>query len=350
MTNPDFIYPEEHWHFQWPAIPTITRKNATRENATREKATREKALDNAYRACLNIASRSGSNFYRSFYLLRPDRRRGMFSLYAFARLADDWGDDTIQASDPNQAIAWHAWIDTCYGETLDPHSLSIITPKSPLEACSEIHLALAETIDRFTVPSKLLHELVNGVSSDLTGPIIFRDREQLEQYCYQVASTVGLVCLNIWGGNQADVQPSAIDCGIAFQLTNILRDVLEDSRRGRIYVPLDLLLAHQVDPVQWKMGRPNGDWKAVLQTLIEWAQAYFNSGRSVQKALDIDGQRMFSLIWETYRRLLDRIAENLDSVWERRIQLTSFEKASLFLQHAITPCFQKFPSRYLVDD
>jgi len=299
------------------------------------------ALERSYRDCQKIASSSGSNFFRSFYLLRPDRRRGMMALYAFARVVDDWGDDTSDSPVANQGTEWHDWIDTCRASSLDvPKSR-----QSSFKKFDSIRLALADTIDRFSMPIQYLHDLVDGVASDLIGNVSISDREQLDRYCYLVASSVGLACLSIWGGNGTDVDEAAIHCGIAFQLTNILRDVREDGERGRIYVPADLMFAHNVDPERWRAGQPDGDWRAVLETLVGWARIEYRSGWNVFDALDVDGQRMFSLMWESYRRLLERIANNLDTVWERRVCLTRFEKTSLYLKHAVTPWYRQMRSR-----
>ena len=205
-------------------------------------------------------------------------------------------------------------------------------------------------MDRFTIPKKHLHEIVEGVTLDLANPFLIENREQLEHYCYLVASSVGLACLSIWDGNKSDVHQAAIDCGFAFQLTNILRDVNEDRERGRIYVPRDLLLAYQVEPERWLQGQPNGDWKAVLETLIAWAEDYYSSGRKLIPALNTDGRRMFSLMWETYRRLLKRIACDVDSVWKRRVGLSTIEKSLLYAQHAITPWYRQLSLRYESDD
>jgi 15-cis-phytoene synthase len=207
-------------------------------------------------------------------------------------------------------------------------------------ACNSIQLALSDTILRFAIPSQYLHEIVEGVAFDLTSPFFIANREQLDRYCYLVASAVGLACLSIWDGNRPEMHPAAIDCGRAFQLTNILRDVKEDRERGRIYVPLDLLAAKNVDSDQWRQGVPSGDWKAAIQTIIEWARTAYRSGWHVQDSLDNDGQRMFSLMWHTYHRLLERVASDLDAVWVRRVRLTRIEKTTLYLQHALTPLYR----------
>ncbi len=302
---------------------------------------RNLALERSYRDCTRIASCSGSNFYRSFYLLRPDRRRGMMALYAFARIVDDWGDDISKAPESTQGAEWHDWIDACQKNSLVV-SKSL---QSAFEKCESIRIALADTIDRFSIPYQYLHDIVDGVSSDLVGSVSIANREQLDRYCYLVASSVGLACLSIWGGKGTDVDEAAIDCGIAFQLTNILRDVREDGERGRIYVPTDLMVAHNVDPERWKAGQPDGEWRAVLETLVDWARIEYRSGWSVCDALDMDGQRMFSLMWESYRRLLERIANNLDEVWKGRVCLSRFEKTSLYLKHAVTPWYRQMRSR-----
>ncbi len=301
---------------------------------------RDAALDCSYRECMKIASRSGSNFYRSFYLLRPDRRRGMMALYALARLVDDWGDDASNTTVPNQTAQWHDWINACSEKRLS----GLEMPSARFKACKSIRLAMADAIDRFAIPTQYLHDIVDGVSFDLAGPVTIENREQLDRYCYLVASSVGLACISIWGGKRSEIEQSAIHCGLAFQLTNILRDVREDALRNRVYVPHDLLLAHHVTPEKWRAGKPDGDWNGVLETIAEWARIEYRLGWSVYDGLDRDGQRMFSLMWESYRRLLERIANNLDAVWERKVRLSTVEKTYLYLKHAITPLYLQIRS------
>jgi len=273
----------------------------------------------------------------------------MAALYAFSKLVDDWGDTNAQSSDVNQAIDWHNWIDACGNGSVNPTHSSPFPMGTLPDACSSIQLALANTIDRFAIAKQHLHEIVDGVAFDLTNPFSIEDREQLDRYCYLVASAVGLACLSIWEGNQPEVHPAAIDCGRAFQLTNILRDIKEDRERGRIYVPLDLLVAHDVDIERWRSGQTSGDWQAALLTMVERAREAYRSGWHVYAALDNDGQRMFSLMWHTYRQLLERVASDLDAVWVRRVRLTRFEKTTLYLKHAFTPWYRSW-SKGEIDD
>jgi phytoene synthase len=274
----------------------------------------------------------------------------MAALYAFAKLVDDWGDSQASTSHSNQAIDWHQWINACCEPANDSSQRETFPIGNIPSDCRTIQLALSDTILRFAIPPQYLHEIVDGVTFDLTNPFSIADREQLDRYCYLVASAVGLACLSIWDGNQPEVHPAAIDCGRAFQLTNILRDVKEDRDRGRIYVPLDLLAAHDVDLELWRQGKPSGDWKSALQTMVEWARTGYRSGWRVQAALDSDGQRMFSLMWQTYHRLLERIASDLDAVWVRRVRLTRLEKTTLYLQHALTPCYRRRSTRGEIDE
>ncbi len=269
----------------------------------------------------------------------------MTALYAFSKLVDDWGDTNAKTSDVNQAIDWHHWIDACGSVEANPVHRSPLAGITLPDACSSIQLALANTIDRFAIPKKYLHEIVDGVTFDLTHPFSMEDRAQLDRYCYLVASAVGLACLCIWEGDEPEVHPAAIDCGRAFQLTNILRDIKEDRERGRIYVPRDLLVSHDVDIERWRSGKTSGNWQAALLEMVGWARMAYRSGWNVRAALDSDGQRMFSLMWHTYRQLLERVASDLDAAWVRRVRLTRYEKATLYVQHAFTPWYRSWSSR-----
>jgi phytoene synthase len=290
----------------------------------------DEVLDRSYAACRRIAGRSGSNFYRSFSLLRPDRRRGMMALYAFARLVDDWGDENVLNPRPRSATAWHEWIDRC----LDADRFASASTEDHGQG---IRLAVADTIERFSIPTQYFHQLIEGVTMDLQRPFFIEDRSQLERYCYLVASTVGLACLHIWGADVDKVRDEAIACGRAFQLTNIVRDVREDSLRQRIYVPGDLFDQHSVRREAWLEGIPDGDWQGMLMELVDWARDDYGCGWHVHAALGLDGQRMFALMWHSYRKLLEHIANNLSLVWERQVSLNRWQKGMLFMRHAITP-------------
>ncbi len=206
-----------------------------------EHPSNDRTLTGAYAACRAIARREAKNFYYAFIALPPPRRNAICAIYAFMRQADDLADDESIPIDERRIRldAWlAAWRDVCAGaETADP-----------------VFLAVRDAADRFAIPLGLLDELVAGVTMDLKqtvndvpdAPDTYATFSDLYRYCYLVASVVGLVCIRIFGYKDARAEMLAEETGIAFQLTNILRDVAEDAARNRVYLPLEDLAAHGV--------------------------------------------------------------------------------------------------------
>ena len=207
------------------------------------------SLASAYSECRVIARREAKNFYYAFVALPESRRNAICAIYAFMRQADDLADDeSLSRADRRVQLdtwlcAWHA---ASKGEeTIDP-----------------VFLAVKDAMERFGIPGALLDELVAGVTMDLEAgesaePVTYATFDELYRYCYLVASVVGLVCIRIFGYSDKRAEKLAEETGIAFQLTNILRDVAEDAERKRVYLPLDMLARHGVT-VEGLLGRAAG--------------------------------------------------------------------------------------------
>ncbi len=327
------------------------------------------ALVDSYASCEVIARNSRSSFFRSFALLGQDRRRAMTALYAFARLADDATDDSIDYASLHDATAggwsaeaWHDWIDSLSSDAVP----GIAAPN----CLDPIRLALADSVFNFSIPIETLHDIVRGVDTDTVhsqrGPasrlvqesnpaIRMKDWGETTVYCHRVASSVGIACLSIWAktiGEPASpaITQAALDCGVAFQMTNILRDIAEDSHRNRIYLPEDELVRFRIDSGRW-VGLQNnpdlralnglGDWRGLIRLQIERTKAMYESGWQVADSISLDGQRMFSLMWHSYRQLLSTIEKAPESIWQSRVQLTKLEKCRLVGQHCFTPAFKR---------
>ena len=325
------------------------------------------SLLDSYSRCESIARHSGSSFYRSFSLLGRDRRHAMTALYAFARLADDATDDESLAGTPSTAWAateWHEWIDSLT-ESESFHSQSTRT-------LEPIRRALADSVSKFSIPISTLHDIVRGVATDVCEtpiasasqgpstrvvhpPIRMKSWAETSLYCHRVASSVGIACQSIWSRNIGDpASPAsaqaALDCGVAFQMTNILRDIGEDSGRNRIYLPEDELVRFGIDSAKWLglHASPTvftinevGDWHGLIRLQIERTKAMYESGWQVANSISLDSQRMFSLMWHSYRQLLRTIEKSPELIWQSRVQLTKFQKVRLIGQHLFTPAFQR---------
>lgn len=302
----------------------------------------DEAVARSYQFCKKIACQSQSNFYWAFSLLRREKQNGMYALYAFARLVDDWVDSPYASN--ITAANWHSFVDL----VADARASDFVLGDGELRyQADRMAPALSDTIRRFQIPIRHLHEIIDGVTCDLQSAVFIQDQDELDRYCDLVASSVGQACLYIWGCRDPKARESAIACGRAFQITNILRDVREDAERGRIYIPRTSFDQHHVSVEDWKASCPSGDWTALIDTLGYKAKEYYQVGYRVMDFLELDGQRMLSLMWHTYSRLLDRVLENPGKVWQERIRLSTREKIQVYLQHAFSPCYSRFRQSHL---
>ncbi|MEO1614589.1 MAG: phytoene/squalene synthase family protein [Planctomycetota bacterium] len=309
-----------------------------------------KLISDSYRNVRRISRRSGSSFYRSFWLLPRPKRRAMYALYAFARVTDDIGDCSEPAALRSRWLDW--WRQTT-ALNLISDAPSNRVPLAPglaedtsdwpidlIRHARSIMPALRDTCCRFEVPSRYLLEIVDGVLADQQ-KTRFDTYEQLEHYCYLVASAVGLACLHIWEFRGPLPTQAAIDCGLAFQLTNILRDISEDANRGRIYLPRQHFAQHGLTEDDLLVPRPDDRLVCLIEEEIRRARKLYASGWRVWDSLDQEGRPMFSMMWRTYHKLLDRIAENPRAVVMRRVRLTTGERFGLVSQHFFPPFYHR---------
>ncbi|MEM9644461.1 MAG: phytoene/squalene synthase family protein [Planctomycetota bacterium] len=306
----------------------------------------------SYQTALRIARRSGSNFYRSFWLLPKEKREAMCALYSFARMTDDIGDSTEPIALRTRSLTW--WRQTVALNLIGegpihqaklPQSETTesigIPPYIPEGAC-EVLPALRDASQRYKIPSRYLLEIIDGVLADQQ-KTRFDTFEQLEHYCYLVASAVGLACLHIWELESALPLQPAIDCGLAFQLTNILRDVAEDAQRGRIYLPRQHYEQHGLSEDDLLHPRGDDRLRCLVSDEIKRAESLFDSSWVLWDSIHPDGRPMFSMMWRTYRRLLQRISDDPGGVADRRIRLTRRDRLGLVSSHFIGPWFRRLP-------
>jgi 15-cis-phytoene synthase len=306
----------------------------------------------SYRHAQRISRQSGSNFYRSFWLLPTEKRRAMCALYAFARITDDIGDCDAPASLRKHWLTWWRQATAMALITEAGASEAIVSAAIPASTAdwpidlrrraSEVLPAVTDAVGRFGIPGRYLLEIVDGVLADQS-KTRFDTYEQLEHYCYLVASAVGLACLHIWQFHPPLPMRAAIDCGLAFQLTNILRDISDDARRGRIYLPQQHWRQHGLCEDDLLDPRPGDRLRCLIGDEARRAAALFDSGWRVWDSLHPDGRAMFSMMWRTYRRLLSRIAADPCSVIQRRVRLSTCEQMGMASQHFIGPMFRRLP-------
>jgi phytoene synthase len=267
------------------------------------------ATERSYEFCRKVARRRAKNFYYSFVLLSRPQRNAMCAIYAFMRYCDDLSDEpgaTRAAIDK-----WRAEMEAALEGRFSGH------PVWP---------AFYHTVRRFCIPHQYFREMIDGVLSDLE-PRRFATFEQLYRYCYQVASVVGLTIVHIFGFDTRSALPLAEKCGVAFQLTNILRDIREDAERGRIYLPVEDLRRFGVSEEDLCTGRGGDAFLRLMAFEAERARAYYDESRPL---LDLIHPRSRASLWALiaiYSRLLERIEGSNYDVFRRRVRLPLWEKS-----------------------
>ena len=281
-------------------------------------------LDEAYAACRAIARHKAKNFYYAFVALPAPRRNAICATYAFMRQADDFADDeSLPREERSRRLdEWlAAWRDACRGAgTTDP-----------------VFLALLDATRRFAIPLSLLDELAAGMTMDLRpagdAPDTYATFADLYAYCYRVASVVGLVCIRIFGYQDSAAEKLAEETGIAFQLTNILRDVAEDARHNRVYLPLEDLRSHGVSPdslIHRAPGSPpTASERALLAELALRAEAYYMSARRLLPLIDPESRPALWVLVSIYHRLLRRIVGADYDVFSRRVSVPPAQKLGI---------------------
>jgi len=260
--------------------------------------------------CQNKAAQSGSSFYYSFLFLPEERRRAITALYAFCREVDDVVDD---CSDPATARATLAW----WRQELAAAFHG--TPQHPVAR------ALAEIAPRFNLAEAQLAEIIDGMQMDLEYNR-YPSFEVLRQYCHRVAGVVGLLSAEIFGFQDPRTREYATDLGLAFQLTNIIRDVGEDARRDRIYLPLDEIERHGVSVADISAARETDNFRRLIEFQIERALGYYRDAFAKLPAIDRRAQRAGIIMAAIYRALLDEIQRDGCRVLTRRTALTPIRK------------------------
>lgn len=285
-------------------------------------------IEEAYEACREIARREAKNFYYAFRVLPRAKSDAMCAVYAFMRRADDISDDesvSIAERTGRMATWLAAWVASRDGAG------------GQVASGDPVFVALRDTQKRFGITDALLAELVEGTTMDLrlgdTGLVAMQTYatfEDLYKYCYLVASVVGLVCIRIFGYKDPVAEKYAEETGIGFQLTNILRDVKEDTERNRLYLPLDLLAHHGVQPERWmelsKGAALRREERDSILDLAGRAEAYYASSRMLLPLIDADSRAALWVLVEIYHRLLVRIVRADGDVFKQRIKVPTAEK------------------------
>ena len=260
--------------------------------------------------CRDKVAQSGSSFYYSFLFLPSERRDAITALYAFCREVDDIVDTVHEPAVARTKLAW--WrqeIALAYGGT----------------AQHPVARALQEVVKRYPLPQAHFHTVIDGMTMDLE-QTRYADFSALEQYCHRVAGVVGLLSAEIFGYEHPSTRDYARDLGIAFQLTNILRDVGEDARRGRIYLPQDDLQRFGVAQSSLTSGAPSEAFQRLMTFETDRAREWYARAFDKLDARDRRTQRAGLIMAAIYQTLLDEIARDGFNVLDRRTSLTPLRK------------------------
>jgi 15-cis-phytoene synthase len=299
----------------------------------------ESQLAVAYSVCRSIARSSAKNFYYAFLALPQQKREALCAVYAYMRRCDDISDDTSMPV-RERRLKLADWLDTFHR----------VMQGNPSD--DPVLIALADAQRRFKIPIHLLDQLALGTAMDLAEEadddepefargkfqeapektndaqptIRYATFDDLYQYCYRVASVVGLVCIRIFGYRDPMAEPLAERCGLAFQMTNIIRDVKEDASMGRVYLPEEDLAKFELDPAELQ-GTPDPvRWRPLLALEADRAREFYRAGEELIPYVSEDSQPALWVLITIYHQLLEKIASQEYDVFTNRISLTSWQK------------------------
>jgi phytoene synthase len=275
-------------------------------------------LDASYAWCTRVARTQAKNFYYSFLLLSPPQRRAMCAIYAFMRYCDDLSDDE-GVTDRAAAIArWRTDMEAALAGRIGDH------PLWP---------AFVDAVARYSIPHQYFFEMIEGVSSDLE-PQRIPTFDELYHYCYQVASVVGLTIIHVFGFDAPEALALAEKCGVAFQLTNILRDVREDADKGRVYLPAEDFSRFGVSPETFL---PRESFLRLMEFEAQHARDYYRQSAPLVDLVHRPSRPSLRALIEIYSRLLDRIVASNYDVLAKRIRVPTWEK--LWILASVGPGF-----------
>jgi phytoene synthase len=283
----------------------------------------------AYSVCRSITRSAAKNFYYAFLVLPRPKRQALCAVYAFMRRCDDIADDTsLPSRERRQRL--EAWLD------------ALRRTQSGQPTDDPVLLALSDAQLRYKIPGELLEQLAYGTAMDLQDDpsqsgtasvneptVHYRTFEDLRVYCYRVASVVGLVCIRVFGYHDPTAEPLAENCGLAFQLTNIIRDVKEDAAMGRVYLPEEDLAKFEIAPTELLAAAEPARLRWLLAAEAERAREYYRSGDQLISLVDEDSQPALWVLITIYRRLLEQIGRRQYDVFSEKVSLTVREKLGI---------------------
>ncbi|MBN1634780.1 MAG: squalene/phytoene synthase family protein [Ignavibacteria bacterium] len=276
-------------------------------------------LDIAYKHCRNITKSFAKTFYFTSFFLPVDKRKSSYAVYAFCRYMDDLVDRGVvihskETSEKEKIInainTWKNDLRSVYnGDFID----------------NPIMIAWKDTLSKYHIPEKYPNELIDGVNMDLTVKR-YENFDMLREYCYKVASVVGLMTIQIFGYAGTEAFKHAVDMGIAMQLTNILRDIKEDSQRNRIYIPVNELQEFGYSEEDLMNQKINDNFKKLMKFQIQRAEEYYSKADEGIRFIDKDSRLTVGLMSRNYRKILLEIQSNNYDIFSKRNYVPLYKK------------------------
>ena len=284
-------------------------------NLTDQQSTDPRRLKSSHEFCRGIARSRARNFYYSFIVLPVERRRAMCAVYAFMRYCDDIVDEEAEDADKKYRLnAWRGVLDDAYSGTAADGN--------------DLLPAFRDTVNRFSIPREYFDAIIDGAEMDLT-VTRYATFEDLYQYCYRVASAVGLVCIHIFGFSGSAAKQYAESCGIAFQLTNILRDVREDAGMGRIYLPQEDLDAFAYSEDDIRNGLFNDSFQRLMAFQVDRARRFYEEALPLLPLVQVSSRACLAAMIGIYRQCLEEIPRRRYDVYGRRVSLSAWKKLAI---------------------
>jgi phytoene synthase len=308
-------------------------------------------LADSYACCQKLARRTAKNFYYSFTGLPPDQFQAMCVLYSYMRLCDDVGDDESVPLDVRveRLTAWEAATRSALEEgQLPDHDFGTGRDEFRL-----VFPALIDMTSRYEIPMHCFLDVISGVRMDLEAAVSdrastsdesslhcqFETFDELSEYCYRVAGVVGVCCIHIWGFNDDEALKSAADCGLAFQLTNILRDLAEDADNGRVYLPAEDLARFELTLADIRGRVMDERFLKLMAFQVERADSYYSKANELFQWLEPPGEPILKAMLKIYGGLLKEISKRNFDVYSRRVSLPTWRKLLIAADAAINRRF-----------
>ena len=270
------------------------------------------SIEDSYSLCHRVARSARSNFYPCFLLLDRPKRTAMEALYAFMRHTDDLADSrATTAARREDLLRWKQSLEAA----LDGRTEGLNSDPE-----LDILPALVDTVRKYGIPPEHLLAVIEGVTMDLDGRS-FETFDELAEYCHRVSTAVGLACIHIWGFDDRAAFEPARSCGLAFQMTNILRDLAEDAGAGRVYLPAEELRRFDYSADDLVAGVAEERFGRLLQFQLDRVERLYRDGVCLFDHVKSDGQPIFGMMTTVYHRLFTRIRSDPTAVLRRRVRV-----------------------------